>query len=68
MVRQPRIDEFAAWASAVGMRLVVDLEPEDSERIPVMLRGDNAELAKLVDRLTDDQQAAVMSIASQLAR
>jgi transcriptional regulator with XRE-family HTH domain len=68
MFRQPRIDEFAAWARAVGMRLVVDLEPSDSPRIPVMLDRDTAELAKAIDRLPAEQRQAVSAIVEQFIR
>jgi transcriptional regulator with XRE-family HTH domain len=68
MARNPLVDEFAAWARAVGMRLVVDLEPEGSQRIPVMLDRDSAELAKAIDQLPPEKRAAVQAIVDQLTR
>lgn len=66
MDREPRIDEFAAWARAVGMRLIVELEPADSPRKAVMMSPEKADLAKTLDRLDPASTEDATTIAEAL--
>jgi transcriptional regulator with XRE-family HTH domain len=49
--RHPRVDTMAAWARAVGMRLVVDLEHADSDRVNVPLSPRAARIARMLEGL-----------------
>lgn len=51
--RHPRVDAMAAWARAVGMRLVVDLEDADSDRVNVPLSPRAARVARMIDALKE---------------
>lgn len=66
MERQPKIDEFAAWARAVGMRLVVELVPADSPQRAVMLHPDVAEVAKELDRMERGKLPDVAAIMDRI--
>ncbi len=68
MARQPRIDEFAAWARAVGMRLVVNLEPVESQRRAVMVEPDRADLAASLNRLDPRKLADAERIVEWMFR
>lgn len=50
--RHPNIDRFAAWARALGYRLVVELVEVGSAARAIMVRTDEAaEAARRIDRL-----------------
>lgn len=67
MTREPRIDEFAAWARAVGMRLVVLLEPAESPRQAVFVQPDLADAAATIGQLSPQKAAAAQLIAEAIA-
>ena len=66
MTRQPKINVFAAWARAVGLRLVVDLDDAESTRVPVLVQPDRAELAKALDVLDESDLAIVRGVIERL--
>lgn len=47
--RHPKIDVMAAWARAVGLRLIVDLDTADGERVPVLLSRRTAPIARALE-------------------
>ena len=66
--RHPRIDVMAAWARAVGLRLIVDLDDADGKRIPVMLHARTAELARVLDNASDEDFAMIRDIAYRILK
>lgn len=68
MTREPRIDEFAAWARAVGMRLVVDLDDGGSTRMGILVERRHAELLKAIDRLPIEHIELLETLVQELHR
>ncbi len=65
--RHPKIDDFAAWARVLGMRLIVDLDDAESDRVPVLLPpGRHVELAKAISTLPDDDFTYVEALVRRL--
>lgn len=68
MRREPRIDEFAAWARALGMRLVVELEPAESPRRALMVPPESIELCATAAQLAPEKVPAATAIVERLLR
>jgi transcriptional regulator with XRE-family HTH domain len=69
MYRNPKIHDFAAWARALGMRLIVDLDDQDSDRVAVLLpRGRALELAKAIGTLNATDLDLVESFVRRLIK
>ncbi len=69
MYRNPKIHDFAAWARVLGMRLIVDLDDQDSDRVAVLLpRGRALELAKAIGTLNDADLDLVESFVRRLIK
>jgi transcriptional regulator with XRE-family HTH domain len=66
--RHPPVDVMAAWARAVGLRLVVDLDESGGRRIPVLLQPDTAELARAIDAMTDDERKALRLLLGRIRK
>jgi hypothetical protein len=67
--RHPPIDVFAAWARAVGYRLIVDLDKLGNERAQVLIRHDEvAEIARALDEAPAELRAAVALIVRQMIK
>jgi transcriptional regulator with XRE-family HTH domain len=64
--RHPPIDMMAAWARAVGMRLIVDLDSADSPRTPVLLRPETVDMARALDEAPGNYREIVRSILVNL--
>lgn len=64
--RHPRIDVFAAWARAVGLRLIVDLDAADGKRIPVLLDPETAEVARELDLLTPEDRKIIAATVRRM--
>jgi transcriptional regulator with XRE-family HTH domain len=67
--RHPRIDDMAAWARVLGLRLVVELDDAQGKRIPVMLSPEVAEVAREIEAADEeDRQWAIDTIRRMFAR
>jgi transcriptional regulator with XRE-family HTH domain len=66
--RHPRIDVMAAWARAVDLRLIVDLDDAEGKRIPVMLRHRTADLARVLDNATDEDFEMIQDIVYRILK
>ena len=66
--RHPRIDMMAAWARAVGLRLIVEVVGLEDERIAALIRPRTARVAYLLDLLSDEDLETVEAIARRLAQ
>jgi transcriptional regulator with XRE-family HTH domain len=66
--RHPRIDVMAAWARAVGLRLIVDLDDARGKRIPVMLHPRTAELARVLDNASDEDFALARDVLYRILK
>lgn len=64
--RHPGIDVMAAWARVVGLRLIVDLDDLKTDRVHLSLRPRAAEVARLLDLLTDPDLQVVTSLVERL--
>lgn len=69
MKRNPTVDNMAAWAYAVGLRLQVDLVPRGDRRYPTLLATAEAvAVARLVDQMGADQRRAMLAVARGFRR
>jgi transcriptional regulator with XRE-family HTH domain len=67
--RHPPVDVFAAWARAVGYRLIVDVDKLGNERAQVLLRHPEViEIAKALDDAPEDVRGAVATIVRNMIR
>lgn len=65
--RHPKLDDMAAWARVLGMRLIVDLDDIESDRVPVLLPpGRAVELAKALTTLGEEDFAYVEALVRRL--
>lgn len=62
----PGIDQFAAWARALGLRLLVDLVREDEEGVNVFLPREVARVARLLTILSPEDLARVADLVHRL--
>lgn len=58
--RHPPVDVFAAWCRAVGMRLTMELDEINSDRVQVLLRPEVARLARAMEAITDKRDLDVI--------
>lgn len=64
--RHPGIDSMAAWARALGYRLLVDLDDATHPRHHVLLdHAESVQLARIVDALPSDERAALLKLLSR---
>jgi transcriptional regulator with XRE-family HTH domain len=69
LYRNPKMHDFAAWARALDLRLIVDLDDRSSDRVPVLLPpGAPVELAKAIATLSDDDLALVEQFVRRLIK
>ena len=66
--RHPPVNLMAAWARAVGLRLIVDLDDRSGERVPVLLHPRTADLAREIDSLNDDDRAYIEDTVRRIRR
>lgn len=52
--RHPPVDVMACWARVLGLRLIVELDDAKSTRVPVLLHPKTAEVARVLDNLSED--------------
>lgn len=65
---QPKIDRFAAWARALGLRLEVDLVQRDEPTVVARLPADVADLAREIALLDDGDRAYLVETVARLKR
>lgn len=68
LTRDPSLDDYARWATALGYELIVDLEPVESDRMQILVARDRAELLKTIDRLTPSQVAAIATVVEEFTK
>lgn len=66
--RHPPISTYAAWARALGLRLVVELDDATSERVPVLVPREMAEEIKAYTLLSPQDMAMVADMVRRLTR
>ena len=68
--RHPAIDRYAAWARALGYRLVVDLDDAAEGRHPILVRHEeSASAAKTLDAIDDPaKRRAVLATLKALLK
>jgi transcriptional regulator with XRE-family HTH domain len=64
--RHPAIDIMAAWCRVLGMRLMVDIDGGSSNRVPVLVRPEVADLARKIDMLSDDDRRLLEGFAARM--
>jgi transcriptional regulator with XRE-family HTH domain len=65
---QPRIDQFSAWARALGLRLEVDLVPREEGAVSVRLPKDVADIARQIVLLAPEDRSHVVAMIDRLQR
>lgn len=63
---QPRIDQFAAWARALGFRLEVDLVPADAPGVLVRVPADVAAAARELAVLPVEVRGPIIALIAGL--
>ena len=59
---------MAAWARAVGLRLVIEVIGSEDERIAALLTPETARIAHAIDSLGDADRLTVGAIVERLAQ
>lgn len=62
----PRIDQFAAWARALGMRLEADLVRESDEEVVIRLPRALASPVRDLTLLSNEDRAAIVHLVDRL--
>lgn len=63
--RHPAIDVMTAWAEAVGLRLVIELDGASGDRISVLVRPESADLPSQIGLLTPADRALVQNVLAR---
>lgn len=64
--RHPAINLMHAWSRVVGLRLLVDLDAGGGDRIPVLIRPQSADLCRMIDVLSEEDQQTIRNVASHM--
>lgn len=64
----PRIDQFAAWARALGLRLDVDLIDPEDERVEVRIPPDMLEIVRRLEVLDPSDRELLLPVLGRLTR
>jgi transcriptional regulator with XRE-family HTH domain len=64
----PRVDMFAAWARALGLRLYVDLRNPDDGRQHILVSEEVGRLASLLEDMAPEDRAALTRIIEGIPR
>lgn len=64
----PKIDQFAAWAQALGLRLEIDLCRPGVDSVPVRLPARVAGIARDLSDLSNDDLRVVSELIGRLKR
>lgn len=62
----PGVDVMAAWARALSLRLIVDLDEQHSARVPVLLSARVAEIARTLDMASEADLALIESMIDRI--
>jgi len=65
---QPKIDQFAAWARAMGLRLEVDLAPRDESTVIARVPQDVADIALELTLVPAEERARIVGLAREIAK
>lgn len=65
---QPRIDQMAAWARALGLRLEVDLVDPRTETVPVQVPVSLASHVREIVALPADDLRMIVDLLARLSR
>lgn len=64
--RHPAIDVMAAWARVVRLRLMVELDDGNGQRVPVLMSRRAAEVARSLDQLSDSDLDMIKSMVERM--
>ena len=66
--KHPTIDHYASWCRVLGLRLILEIEDGSSNRVPVLLSPDVAELARAIDMADTEERQIVRQVVQRMLR